>query len=785
MEVLKTILMKSDKNVLRNFISSYLLIFLLPIALLFLVYQFATAQLVRREEERVEQALTNRVQQLQRVMDEYVERSQAITLSVIQYEELSYILRSNKQLVGSSVASKYRIASQLKSLVIGNNFVNDIIVRVNEKDICINQTGLLSDESLYKDYIMQKNEGMTYNEWILEAQGFTGGKVICLEDGTFYFMQSFPITPRGDISRSITLIKFKDDILTDALNGLKDISETVCAIVNDNTGEDILASYQKTDFVTKNMDFNKSKGYFAQDGYLLAYVKSERIPITYVYAVSQAVVQKQKQELQKIAIVAFILCTILGCGLICFFTIRSLNPLKQLFALAKGENLNISSLIDPYSEIRSILLDAADRKLAYSNLHKQQNDLDLQRTFIAALYDKKCSDEIISYYAEKIGVRCDTNAICFIKLKCTDISSYFEKTDRNSEVVNSPIQLCETIVLQILSSSYNINSIRYGQQIIFIIMFDYKKIEMFNSAIKEELGQAQRFLRENYGVDVVIAMSDLHSGVGGLKRAFNEMNKTMEYIELTGNKVFARYNMVSTVKYRNEFNTVLIKEEAMMIGYVKSGDFTKAKTFFNEIVKDYFYNTPPSPQVLKFRLYALISNILGAINYVEVPDASKLIDKVNEHGQLLDCENVVEFQNRLNVLFDALEEFCRNAECENKDNFKDTVIDIVNENYMNTDLNVSMIANMVNKNLDYVSRTFKKVSGVGLLDYIHEVRIIKARQYLSEDSTLTIQQVSSKVGYISCESFIRVFKRKEGVTPGRYKAMIEQKYEMAHKEEQL
>ncbi|MDL2233919.1 helix-turn-helix transcriptional regulator, partial [Ruminococcaceae bacterium OttesenSCG-928-L11] len=101
--------------------------------------------------------------------------------------------------------------------------------------------------------------------------------------------------------------------------------------------------------------------------------------------------------------------------------------------------------------------------------------------------------------------------------------------------------------------------------------------------------------------------------------------------------------------------------------------------------------------------------------------------------------------------------------------FKEEVIRIVRENYMNYDLNVSFIADALNKNLDYVSRTFKKTTKIGLLDYIHLTRIARAKELLTEKRNMTVLQISSIVGYLNCDSFIRTFKQKEGMTPGKYR----------------
>ena len=71
-------------------------------------------------------------------------------------------------------------------------------------------------------------------------------------------------------------------------------------------------------------------------------------------------------------------------------------------------------------------------------------------------------------------------------------------------------------------------------------------------------------------------------------------------------------------------------------------------------------------------------------------------------------------------------------------------------------------------NLTYLSRVFKKQTGIGMLAYIHQVRIEKAKELMRHTGD-SIKTIAQKVGYSSSMMLIRAFKRYEGVTPGQYR----------------
>lgn len=55
-----------------------------------------------------------------------------------------------------------------------------------------------------------------------------------------------------------------------------------------------------------------------------------------------------------------------------------------------------------------------------------------------------------------------------------------------------------------------------------------------------------------------------------------------------------------------------------------------------------------------------------------------------------------------------------------------------------------------------------------LLDYIHRVRISKAKSLLN-DLSLSIETVSSAVGYTNIKTFTRAFKKFNGMPPAEFR----------------
>lgn len=107
---------------------------------------------------------------------------------------------------------------------------------------------------------------------------------------------------------------------------------------------------------------------------------------------------------------------------------------------------------------------------------------------------------------------------------------------------------------------------------------------------------------------------------------------------------------------------------------------------------------------------------------------------------------------------------------EEQDHITAFVFNYVENNYMK-DISLDLVADKLKITGGYLSTYFKEKTGMNFSDYVNKLRIEKAKQFL-EKSNAKVQDVAEKVGYNNVVSFIRVFKKITGQTPGEYKKNI-------------
>lgn len=750
-----------------------LLIFMIPVVVLFAMVLMGVKRQYRHDEAQLIQKLEDNVQMVETSLDEYIQRCQAINYVLMQDNSI-YYLRNTSQ--SDSIYYTVRIhqaANLLNSQCLINDFLEDIVICVNHNNINVNRQGAMSTEQVYEQFIFREDDAYSYEQWRSNIPNLQNGHLLTLSDQSCYFVTTFPVTQQKDKVKCFTMMKFKDHVFS---TYLKDTSVTTFSTILDmQSYEDLFEVLKPLHIDSASLTFPDKTGTFTEGGYYISYSKSERLNIIYLTAADQGPLQREQRDQLFWIIGLLMVGLLLGCGIIIVYSMERLNPLNQLRATVQLGVNHSASFLDPYAETKSILLETADEQITYLNKSRKPQTEHLKHNFIALLYEKKEHPETLSELAKKLHISYEDKQGCFVKLKCIDISNYFQNIGQKDGMDCTPIQFCATLIEEMLSEKYDILAIPYGREAYFVFSAENQTADLQFKELKQELQQSQRLLQESYGIDTLISLSSLHHGIKGIYSAFKETNLIMEYMEFSAVSNFAEYGVISVINKHRGINAEFIKAETKMLNAIKAEDFEQAKELFDQVLLVLFPNMQYKSKSAKFHVYALAGKMLEAFDAINRMNSEHWLEELDADNQLINFNTLSEFRENMYKLFDSMKESAQKTEGNNKNSLASNIIEIIAENYMNPDLNVSMIATLLDKNLDYVSRTFKKSTGLGILECIQDYRIQKAKGYLEENPNLTIQQVSSMVGYVNCESFIRIFKQKQGVTPGRYKTTLKKK----------
>lgn len=122
-------------------------------------------------------------------------------------------------------------------------------------------------------------------------------------------------------------------------------------------------------------------------------------------------------------------------------------------------------------------------------------------------------------------------------------------------------------------------------------------------------------------------------------------------------------------------------------------------------------------------------------------------------------------------LYSVCADFDRNAEYKKRIHNEKSLLyhffEFVEKNYK-SDCSLHRLAEQLTFSYSYVSRYFKKLTGISYNEYVNQYRINKACHILT-NSTCPVLECAYEVGYTSLRSFNRNFKQYTGMTPNEYR----------------
>lgn len=300
------------------------------------------------------------------------------------------------------------------------------------------------------------------------------------------------------------------------------------------------------------------------------------------------------------------------------------------------------------------------------------------------------------------------------------------------------------------------------------IDIDYKSIafiipEESDSVIEDAFHFILENIGQKYSVELIAAVSNEFVSVESFPQEYITCKKILDAKFMAkGRKVLFSEN----IKSGKLILTYPIETEAKLVSKLLNGNLQGAKKIVDEIFIDRINPEAMDKKDIK-EFTGLLYNTLN-----------RVVVQLKEFESSLQCENLdIESitktgdLDKIRVIFNELiTEICKQKKSSEQDEneaIREKIKSYIDNNY-HLDFSLDNLADYLGLSFKYTSILFKKVMGDNFKNYINMYRIEKAKEILKEKKEIKIKDLAEKLGYNSSNTFIRIFKKYEGISPTQF-----------------
>lgn len=269
------------------------------------------------------------------------------------------------------------------------------------------------------------------------------------------------------------------------------------------------------------------------------------------------------------------------------------------------------------------------------------------------------------------------------------------------------------------------------------------------------------------GLRLFASLGSVYEGFSGIKYAKREIRQIYEYRLLHG---VIRPTLTVEVLSDTDYGSPMPAEshrEKSLLQHLKSGTYRDACNMLSELFDTEYLLLANQLIMLKYRCALLQQRLTDCCRSVLEEDITRRVADFAPEQRLLEATSYPEVRAQMEHFLGHLNDMILAARKESGATWIMDVKDHIRSNFADPDLNVNSVAEVFGKNPSYLSRSFLKLTGTSILDYIHYYRIQEAKIRIGRGETLAV--AATAVGYSNVLTMSRAFKRYEGTTPGKLK----------------
>ncbi len=757
---------------------SYIAILFIAMSIGGTVY-FKAGRIIEEESNRYNDAMLKQV-------------SQAIDTQLKDMHQLSVQIAYNRNLLdflrpgGVAGSEKDRYVSGILKDVFEhksrNQFIYDLFIYDKNNDMILSPTGYWKSDFFYNSFYGYKN--IDYSSWQSFLENFRGGPdYVPLQTMNIGRWKSnmityvYPLVQGVDKYTGSLVMLIDEQGISKFLNNIENVNKSTLYVI-DGKRRLIASTVSDYDLPTSLMNekapfIDKLSGrsgivYDQLNGneVVVSYTSSFVNDWKYISVVPTHIFMEKVDAIKKFIFMVSLFSLLIGILIALFMTYRNYNPVKELMHLLTDK---IDRPVKPlekneYDFIRETMLSIMDENQSVKNMLQQQQPL-IKSNFISRLIKGNITinESII-------------DSLNFFNIKF--ISDKFVvllfNIDSCGNVVNGGAEhewalarlVCAKSIEEAAGDDYMIYAVDMDKERLAILVnIDENHNGKYSGSIIDIAERVRVHLKEEFNIVLTISIGKIYTGMASIAESYKEALAALSYKITRGNNSIICFSEIFE-NSRQYYYTLEI--ELKLINYVKAGEIKEAENIIDKIFHENFVVKSLPYRLIQCLYFDIMSTAIKTLNEIKIDYADIFGVGFDPVTELLECQTVAEMHKTTRSIYRQICKFIIDNRKSHNTCLKEKIAQYIHNNYSDINLSVAAIAKEMSLNSSYLSHFFKEQTDNCITDYINEIRINKAMELLN-DRRLTINEIAGTVGFGTANTFIRVFKKDKGITPGEFR----------------
>ncbi|MDQ6421430.1 AraC family transcriptional regulator [Paenibacillus sp. LHD-117] len=469
---------------------------------------------------------------------------------------------------------------------------------------------------------------------------------------------------------------------------------------------------------------------------------------------------------------------IIICAVASLYLARRLNhPIQMLTKIINGELTSKNdTVVSKMDEIKYILSVFESMKEKNQELDKIIHDAGyaVKEDFLNALLSESkidTRDTVLGKLNDIDLHYISTNQLCMCLIK---IDNYSKFASMNSKKERSALRYAIVNIATELAANYGRYEIFSSEPDKFVVLMDCSTVTEYK-VLQEKVEQFLREVQSNtlhyLRISLSMAYSTMFQGLEHLPSMHNNMKDSILL------KMNFGHGAIITPFMMDEINSdnfhIPAKKEEQLVEKVLEGNYESAASIYQTIspmLYQYSYNEIVNCIVhLIYSIYSSVLSKMPAVKESQDLTLQQFLRGIQNAEVTADIDSVMD--KFLQKLCDKVG-MIRNTSNSN-DHLIQRVIGIVEQEFSNTELCLSFIAEKLRLSSNYIGQIFKTAYGQSIAQYIFDTRMKKLDEYM-RNTQLPLMSIIEKVGLERNNYFYTRFKKHFGMSLSEYRLQLGQ-----------